>query len=72
MSNNIADIKSYALNSLSNDCKETGKEYFLCIEGKISELSQSNLDYKQSSYKMTSEYVPECMSQFDINSCFKR
>ena len=72
MSSNIADLKSYALDSLSKDCKQVSKNYFSCIEERISELSQSNLDYKQSSYKMTTEYVPECMSQFDISSCFKK
>ncbi len=71
MSANFSDLKSYALQSIQPNCRDTASDYFNCVEDKIKQLSTSKFSYKDASEQMNSVYIPECMSSYNIESCLK-
>lgn len=71
MSASFSDLKTYALQSIKSDCRDTASSYFNCVEDKIQQLSTSKFNYKEASEQMNSIHIPECMSSYNIESCLK-
>ncbi len=61
------DIKRLVVESLPLDCREVGTLFFTCLEKSASETT--NLNEKQYESFMTSEAIPNCLSQYNLEEC---
>lgn len=67
------DAKTLVVSSLHEKCREVGSNFFNCVESKIMGLPNDNkMQYAEMEKKMTNEFVPSCMKQYDLESCLNK
>lgn len=70
---NPEQAKQMLIDSLTPQCKEVGKGFFNCVESHLLSLTnKESEDYTGIEKKMVSEYVPSCMSKFNLEDCLAK
>ena len=71
-SNNVdndQELKNMVINSLPEECRAVGKNFFECLELKAKDAQNLNYDEKQFEEFMNTSAIPKCLTEFNLEEC---
>ena len=67
------DLRKFVVDLMVPECREVANSFFNCVETKISSFGDhQNMEYAKLEKQMQSDYVPACMSKFNLESCLDK
>ena len=69
---NSEDLKKLVIESLPQECREIGSNFFSCLEDTSNQAQISNLNEKQFETFMTETAVPQCLKEFNLEECLAK
>lgn len=66
---NDQELKNMVLNSLPEQCRQIGKNFFDCLELKAKDAQNLNYNEQQFEAFMNNSGIPKCLSDFNLEEC---
>lgn len=69
----LEEAKNSVVESLVPECRSVGKSFFNCVETMVFKLGKNiNIDYQETEKITLNQFVPECMSKFNLEECLQK
>lgn len=67
------DAKKLVLNSIVPECRSIAGNFFDCVETKFKTIDpKASTNFEQVEKQLNESIVPDCMRQYDLESCLKK
>ena len=66
------EAKKIVIESIVPQCRSLATNFFDCVEVKLKEIENKNLNLEQMEKEFNNNITPFCMKNFDLESCLKQ
>ena len=66
------EAKKIVIDSIVPQCRNIAANFFDCVETKLKDLENKNLNLQQMENEFNNNITPFCMGKFDLENCLKQ
>jgi len=66
------EAKKIVIESIHPQCRNVASNFFDCVESKLKDLENKNLNLQQMENEFNNNITPFCMGKFDLENCLKQ